>query len=112
MKGDQHQNVNGKSGRSERVLARGLCGPRQQRLSFLPDPAPEFARWLGSGEGGALVRREKGAYIQWEEDIPPGNLRSSRKQSRQRDRVTRPLKPLMEKVREKRISERSDHNEN
>ena len=74
MKGDQHQNVNGKSGRSERVLARGLCGPRQQRLSFLPDAAPEFARWLGSGEGGALVRREKGAYIQWEEDIPPGNF--------------------------------------
>ena len=80
-------------------MARGLCGPRQQRLSFLPDAAPEFARWLGSGEGGALVRREKGAYIQWEEDIPPGNLRSSRKQSRQCGRAIDPLKPLMQKVR-------------
>src|SRR6516165_7500775 len=28
-----------------------------------------------------LLRREKGALIQWEEDIPPGNCCSSRKQS-------------------------------
>ena len=26
------------------------------------------------------MRREKGASLQWEEDIPPGNCRSSRKQ--------------------------------
>ena len=45
----------------------------------------------------APVRREKGAYIQWEEDIPPGNLRSSRKQSRQFGREINQLKPLMQK---------------
>ena len=28
----------------------------------------------------ADVRHEKGASLQWEEDIPPGNCRSSRKQ--------------------------------
>ena len=34
------------------------------------------------------VRREKGRAIQWEEDIPPGNCCSSRKQSERSGLVT------------------------
>jgi len=35
-----------------------------------------------------FVRREKGASVQWEEDIPPGNCCSSRKQSKRGRLVT------------------------
>jgi hypothetical protein len=34
------------------------------------------------------VRRAKGASLQWEEDIPPGNCRSSRKQPERLRRAT------------------------
>jgi len=43
---------------------------------------------LGEGNRSTNVRREKGRAIQWEEDIPPGNCCSSRKQSERSGLVT------------------------
>ena len=56
------------------------------------------------------VRREKGASLQWGEDIPPGNCRSSRKQPERRSGQLLRAKPSVQKVAEKATSERAGHN--
>jgi hypothetical protein len=59
------------------------------------------------------VRREKGTLIQWEEDNPPGNCCSSRKQS-ERDELARASQGASDAKGPAKggISEHADHNEN
>jgi hypothetical protein len=58
------------------------------------------------------VRRGKGALIQWEEDNPPGNCCSSRKQSKRGSLVTVRHEAFDAKGSLRRTSEHVDHNEN
>jgi hypothetical protein len=57
------------------------------------------------------VRREKGALVQWEEGIPPGNCRSSRKQPEWLSWVTGVAKASGGKGPFEGISERAGPNE-
>jgi hypothetical protein len=57
------------------------------------------------------VRREKGALVQWEEDIPPGNCRSSRKQPERLGLVTARVEASGAKGPFEGISERAGRNE-
>ena len=65
-------------------------------------PKPRTASKLEFG-----VRREKGARIQWEEGIPPGNCCSNRKQPERLGPVTARVEALGAKGPFKGISERA-----
>ena len=71
----------------EVALAKSAKSHSRRRLAICPWrndglDAADFGKRLTN------VRREKGRAIQWEEDIPPGNCCSSRKQSERGGLVT------------------------
>jgi hypothetical protein len=57
-----------------------MIQPGSPDAGFQPVEAGPMENSMAGPWPAYLVRREKGALLQWEEGIPPGNYRSSRKQ--------------------------------